>query len=79
MKLSEWQARLHSLLERLRSALERIEFDIARYSLSSWLAAINIAVVLLVVTGISISAIGSLRDLANQQGSDRALLAGAMA
>jgi signal transduction histidine kinase len=79
MKLSEWQTRLHSVLERLRSGLERIEFDIARYSLSSWLAAINIAVVLLVVTGISISAIGSLRDLANQQGSDRALLGGAMA
>src|SRR5687768_16932945 len=79
MKFPQWQAQLHSLLERLQSFLDRIEFDIARYSLSSLLAGINIAVVLLVVAGISISAIGSLRDLANQQGSARALLGGAMA
>lgn len=79
MKFPQWQAQLHSLLERLQSFLDRIEFDIARLSLSSWLAGINIAVVLLVVGGISISAIGSLEDLADQQGSARALLGGAMA
>jgi signal transduction histidine kinase len=79
MKLPQWQAQLHSLLERLQALLDRVEFDLSRFSLSSWLAGINIAVVLLVVAGISISAIGSLRDLANQQGSSRALLGGAMA
>jgi signal transduction histidine kinase len=44
-----------------------------------WIALINVAIVLLVVGGISISAIGSLRDLADQQGQSRVQLAGAMA
>src|SRR5690606_2044836 len=42
-------------------------------------AGINVLIVLLVVGGISISAIGSLRNLADQQGQSRVQLAGAMA
>ena len=66
-------------LERLQDWLDRLEFDPSRASLSLWIAGINVAVVILVVGGISISAIGSLRDLANQQGNSRVLLGGAMA
>src|SRR5688572_15129525 len=72
MKFSQW-------LERLEGFLGRLQFDISRASLSQWIAGINIAVVLLVVGGISISAIGSLQDLANQQGTSRVLLGGALA
>ncbi len=72
MNLSQW-------LQRLEQWGGGLQFDISRASLALWIAGINIAVVVLVVGGISISAIGSLRDLANQQGTSRVLLGGALA
>jgi len=67
------------MISRLQQFIDRLQIDTSRATLGTWLAAINVAIVLLVVGGISISAIGSLRDLANQQGASRAQLAGAMA
>src|SRR5690606_21251494 len=67
------------MLERIQEFIDRLQFDTSRATLGVWIAAINVAVVVLVVGGISISAIGSLRDLANQQGESRVQLAGAMA
>jgi signal transduction histidine kinase len=67
------------MLERARQLSERLKFDPAKTGLGWWLAAINVTIVLLVVGGISISAIGMLRDLADQQGKARVQLAGAMA
>jgi signal transduction histidine kinase len=67
------------MLSRIQEIIDRIQLDTSRASLGMWIAAINVAIVLLVVGGISISAIGSLRDLANQQGKSRVQLAGAMA
>jgi signal transduction histidine kinase len=79
MNLSRWLLQLQAVAQDLTNFLDRVQFDTSRASLSLWIAGINIAVVVLVVGGISISAIGSLRDLANQQGSARVLLGGAMA
>ena len=70
---------LRYALARLQKSIDKLQFDPSRASLSLWIAGINITVVVLVVGGISISAIGSLRDLANQQGNSRVLLGGAMA
>lgn len=67
------------MIDRLQEFIDRLRLDTSRASLGSWIAAINVLIVLLVVGGISISAIGSLRDLANQQGKSRVQLAGAMA
>ncbi|HEY5808718.1 MAG TPA: ATP-binding protein [Povalibacter sp.] len=67
------------MLSRLQEFLDRLNLDTSRASLGFWIAAINVLIVLLVVGGISISAIGSLRDLADQQGKSRVQLAGAMA
>src|SRR5688572_32240390 len=67
------------MISRLQEYLDRLQFDTSRASLGTWIAMINVAIVLLVVGGISISAIGSLRDLADQQGQSRVQLAGAMA
>src|SRR5471030_1731477 len=67
------------MLERARQLLLRRKFDPAKTGLGWWLAAINVAIVLLVVGGISFSAIGMLRDLADEQGKARVQLAGAMA
>lgn len=67
------------MLSRIQAFVDRLQLDTSRASLGFWIALINVAIVLLVVGGISISAIGSLRDLANQQGSARVQLAGAMA
>lgn len=67
------------MLERVQEFVDRLQLDTSRASLGVWIAAINVAIVVLVVGGISISAIGSLRDLANQQGEARVQLAGAMA
>src|SRR4029453_1103477 len=64
---------------RIQAFIDRLALYTSRASLGVWIALINVAIVLLVVGGISISAIGSLRDLANQQGSARVQLAGAMA
>jgi signal transduction histidine kinase len=67
------------MLSRIQEFIDRLQLDISRAPLGVWIALINVAIVVLVVGGISISAIGSLRDLANQQGSARVQLAGAMA
>ncbi len=67
------------MVSRLQEFLDRLRVDMSRASLGVWIAIINVAVVVLVVGGISISAIGSLRDLADQQGKSRVQLAGAMA
>jgi signal transduction histidine kinase len=67
------------MLERLRQLIERLRFDPRKAGLGWSLAAINFAIVLVVVTGISISAIGKLRDLADEQGKARVQLAGAIA
>lgn len=67
------------LIDRTQAFFDRLKVDISRATLGVWIAVINVAVVLLVVGGISISAIGSLRDLADQQGQSRVQLAGAMA
>src|ERR1051326_2825338 len=67
------------MLSRIQEFIDRLQLDTSRASLGVWIAAINVAIVVLVVGGISISAIGSLRDLADQQGKARVQLAGAMA
>src|ERR1700732_684438 len=67
------------MLERARQLAERVGVDPAKMGLGWGLAAINVAIVLLVVGGISFSAVGMLRDLADQQGKARVQLAGAMA
>lgn len=67
------------MIDRIQEFLDRLQIDTSRASLGAWIAVINVLVVVLVVGGISISAIGSLRDLADQQGQSRAQLAGAMA
>ena len=67
------------MLSRIQEFIDRLQIDTSRASLGVWLALINVAIVLLVVGGISISAIGSLRTLADQQGQSRAQLAGALA
>jgi hypothetical protein len=67
------------MLSRIQEFIDRLQLDTSRAPLGVWIALINVAIVVLVVGGISISAIGSLRDLANQQGSSRVQLAGAMA
>jgi signal transduction histidine kinase len=67
------------MLSRIQEIIDRLQLDTSRAPLGVWIALINVAIVILVVGGISISAIGSLRDLANQQGSARVQLAGAMA
>jgi signal transduction histidine kinase len=67
------------MIDRIQEFFDRLQIDTSRASLGVWIAAINVSVVLLVVGGISISAIGSLRDLADQQGQSRVQLAGAMA
>src|SRR5262245_37178073 len=67
------------MLSRIEELIDRLQLDTSRASLGVWIAVINVAIVVLVVGGISISAIGSLRDLANQQGKSRVQLAGAMA
>jgi signal transduction histidine kinase len=66
-------------VDRTQQFIDRLQLDTSRASLGVWIAAINVAIVLLLVGGISISAIGSLRDLADQQGKSRVQLAGAMA
>jgi signal transduction histidine kinase len=67
------------VLSRIQAFIDRLQLDTSRAPLGVWIALINVAIVVLVVGGISISAIGSLQDLANQQGNARVQLAGAMA
>lgn len=67
------------MIDRFQQFIDRLQLDTSRASLGVWIALINVAVVLLVVGGISVSAIGSLRNLADQQGKARVQLAGATA
>ena len=67
------------MIDRIQQFIDGLQLDTSRASLGVWIAAINVAIVVLVVGGISISAIGSLQDLADQQGKSRVQLAGAMA
>jgi signal transduction histidine kinase len=67
------------MLERIRQIIARLRFDPRKAGLAWSLAAINVGIVILVVTGISISAVGMLRDLADEQGKARVQLAGAVA
>jgi signal transduction histidine kinase len=67
------------MLERIEPWLDKLKIDLSKAPLAWWLAGINAAMVLLVVTGTSWYAIGLLRDLADAQGEARVQLAGAMA
>ena len=67
------------MLERLRQLIARLRFDPRKAGLAWSLGAINFGTVVLVVTGISIFAVGMLRDLADEQGKARVQLAGAIA
>ena len=67
------------MLERLKSLWSTLWPDPGKTSLGWWLVAVHVAIVLLVGGGISYSAIGMLRDLADDQGKARVQLAGAMA
>jgi signal transduction histidine kinase len=67
------------MLDKLRQLWERLQFDPSKAGLAWSLAAINVAIVVVVVGGISISAVGMLRDLADEQGKSRVSLAGAIA
>jgi signal transduction histidine kinase len=67
------------MLERLNKLWSTLWPDPGKTSLGWWLVAIHVAIVLLVGGGISYSAIGMLRDLADDQGKARVQLAGAMA
>src|SRR5688572_30848538 len=67
------------MLARLRQLWDRLQFDPSKAGLAWSLAAINVAIVVVVVGGISISAVGMLRDLADEQGKARVQLAGAIA
>jgi signal transduction histidine kinase len=67
------------VLARLQQFLLKLKFDPQRASLSVWLALTNVVIVVLVLAGISISAISMLRTLADNQGQARVQLAGALA
>jgi signal transduction histidine kinase len=67
------------MLERLQKLWNTLWPEPGKTSLGWWLVAIHVAIVLLVGGGISYSAIGMLRDLADDQGKARVQLAGAMA
>ena len=67
--------RLQPMLERLRRRAQSLWPDPARTSLTWWLAAIHLALVLLVAGGITWSASRMLRELADAQGKARVQLA----
>jgi signal transduction histidine kinase len=67
------------VIDRTQQFIDRLQVDTSRANLGVWIAVINVAIVVLLVGGISISAIGLLQDLADQQGKARVQLAGAMA
>jgi signal transduction histidine kinase len=67
------------MLERIKRLLSTLWPEPGKTSLGWWLVAVHVAIVLLVGGGISYSAIGMLRDLADDQGKARVQLAGAMA
>jgi len=66
---------LKAMLERLRLRAQALWPDPARTSLTWWLAAIHLALVLLVAGGITWSASRMLRELADAQGKARVQLA----
>jgi signal transduction histidine kinase/HAMP domain-containing protein len=63
----------------LRRQLTALRPDPADTSLGWWMAAVHVLLVLLVAIGLSATAIGMLRGLADSQGKARVLLAGATA
>src|SRR5262245_34773442 len=65
--------------ERIEPWFDKISIDLSKARLAWWLAGINAAMVLLVVTGTSWYAVRLLRDMADAQGEARVQLAGAMA
>ena len=67
---------MRELLTRL---WQRLRLGSETTSLGWSLAATNVLIVALLVGGIAFSAVGMLRDLADEQGKQRALLAGAIA
>jgi signal transduction histidine kinase len=67
------------MLAHLRRRLTALWPDPANTSLGWWMAAVHVLLVLLVGVGLSATAIGMLRVLADQQGKSRVLLAGATA
>jgi signal transduction histidine kinase len=67
------------MLERIQKLWRTLWPDPGKTSLGWWLVAVHVAIVLLVGGGICYSAIGMLRDLADEQGKARVQLAGAMA
>ena len=67
------------MLAFLRRRLSALWPDPADTSLGWWMAAVHVLLVLLVGVGLSATAIGMLRVLADQQGKARVLLAGATA
>src|SRR3569833_3159436 len=67
---------MHERFQKLRNTLWP---EPGKSSLGWWRVAVHVAIVLLVGGGISYSAIGMLRDLADDQGKARVQLAGAMA
>ena len=77
--LPQLGSRLRTLGERARSLWRTLRTDPRALHLGWLLAGINVALVLLVAIAISVSATGSLRRLANEQGLARAQGAGAIA
>ena len=67
------------MLAFLRRPLNALWPDPANTSLGWWMAAVHVLLVLLVGVGLSATAIGMLRGLADEQGKARVLLAGASA
>jgi signal transduction histidine kinase/HAMP domain-containing protein len=67
------------MLVRLQSAWRSLWPNPARTSLSWWLVAIHLTLVLLVAGGLTLSAHGVLQDLADQQGKARVQLAATIA
>ncbi|MGE0114556.1 MAG: ATP-binding protein [Steroidobacteraceae bacterium] len=67
------------MLRTLQNWLDKFELDPEKTSLRTLLPAINVTLVLLVIIGISISAVGLLRRLADEQGLSQVQLAGASA
>lgn len=65
------------MLNTLQRWLDRLELDPEKTSLRTLLPTINVILVLLVIIGISFSAVGLLRKLANEQGLAQVQLAGA--
>ena len=51
------------VIDRIQQFIDGLQIDTSRASLGVWIAIINVAIVLLLVGGISISAIGSLRAI----------------